>query len=1102
MYPAGLGVLMALQKQYTAIPLGTGIEQKSIEELIEPPMLIQAHNCVLIREGEITKRFGWGPVLAQDASGLGQPSRFVKRGDELIWIEDTFGTIEDGNRSVARSRVIGDASLSNERIWHERGHPSRFNTREFLRLPGNYGTPASVGFLIGATDIAFAGAPNRDQGVLCVAWRPSEQTGLAEVRYAVLDVATKAIIYQGVIASGGTLRVKSQVRVVGVRHVGTKWYFHVFYERDHNAGTGLRHVYRTSFLASTPWTFTTTDHEEHGAAGAWDIGISDQSLTQPLVFFFVNPEPDPNVTNTILLPSTTDSQLFPTTQAISDPFAGDVIPDSLQGAVGPSGAASVAVFGTIGGTGGNAQLAVGFDNSNGVLTARTPTSVITNGPTGASQVGWRGSVGNEQHNWGTTSFYSTDASTKFRGLRGDNGPPKILTVDVWPSTYLRKAASRPFFFGGQQHQLQFAGYAADSVCVEVVSYQPRAGDSTPSLHIDGRMLAGKIAHEDSWTTLRDEGRAAASVVESVLESGRFFVALPVVAEGTPFVDQISVLEIDGRDTQRFNYCELNGSTYVSGSIPYVFDGYNGHDLGFGLRPQYQGGSELAATGILNALPTLAAGTYRVALVWESVDAQGNRTFSAPSFSNQVTIDGVTTTAISLEFLGPERTNHQAVSAAIYVANLANGTYVRSKEWIPSLAPGLNTAVLYAPSMFQTGMPELYTEIGQLEAGVPPESRFVEAWGNRIWSLNANRVMYSVEQAPGEAIYFNEAQRFELQYDGTGMRALDDRLVFFCKQAIFWISGDGPTATGEGGAFTPPQRIATEFGCIDARSLLLVDQGIVYQSARGLELLDRGLSCRVISGGIDKLLRDDGYSEVRAASWDPIAQIARFALFNASTLLQVIACWHSGLGRWTTAGVPVQRDVGASVVKSLIHCDGRNWMALGDAIVTTTSTSVAARERNLTDSFDHSLALYLDGPADDWFWFPMRVQTAWIKLDGLEGFQRIWRVNALVKGRTPQTGVRMAYAVDYSTEPVEVEPNDPWREWRTSDDLNSGLILSNGNERFGVHVSWQQSSAISVYIEDAQTLEAEDNGTRFTLVALELEWGRKRGTGRSTEGAKK
>jgi hypothetical protein len=228
---------MALQPQYTAIPLGAGIEQKSVEELIEPPMLLQAHNCTLTREGELTKRFGWGPVVSQDMEDLGQPARLVKRGSELVWIEDTFGTVENGNRSVARSRIVGEVGEYGDRIWHERGHPSRFNTREFLRIPGTYGSPAEVGFLIGATDIAFAGTPDAAKGVLCAVWRPSEQTGLAEIRYAVFDVETKAVIYQGVIASGGTLRTKSQIRVVGVRHTGQKWYFHVFYERDYNGTT-------------------------------------------------------------------------------------------------------------------------------------------------------------------------------------------------------------------------------------------------------------------------------------------------------------------------------------------------------------------------------------------------------------------------------------------------------------------------------------------------------------------------------------------------------------------------------------------------------------------------------------------------------------------------------------------------------------------------------------------------------------------------------------------------------------------------------------------------------------------------------------------------
>jgi hypothetical protein len=74
-----------------------------------------------------------------------------------------------------------------------------------------------------------------------------------------------------------------------------------------------------------------------------------------------------------------------------------------------------------------------------------------------------------------------------------------------------------------------------------------------------------------------------------------------------------------------------------------------------------------------------------------------------------------------------------------------------------------------------------------------------------------------------------------------MVSMDGRLFVFKRDGVFVVDGDGPSEGGvAGNEFSPPQRLATEYGCVDHRSLVVTSDGIMYLSSRGIELLTRGL----------------------------------------------------------------------------------------------------------------------------------------------------------------------------------------------------------------------------------------------------------------------
>ncbi len=102
---------------------------------------------------------------------------------------------------------------------------------------------------------------------------------------------------------------------------------------------------------------------------------------------------------------------------------------------------------------------------------------------------------------------------------------------------------------------------------------------------------------------------------------------------------------------------------------------------------------------------------------------------------------------------------------------------------------------------------------------------------------------------GETAWFNPVFSF-FTHGGTGpitgLVSMDGRLFVFKRDGVFVVDGDGPAEGGvAGNEFSPPQRLATEYGCVDHRSIVVTTDGIFYRSPRGIELLTRSLQVRWI-----------------------------------------------------------------------------------------------------------------------------------------------------------------------------------------------------------------------------------------------------------------
>lgn len=290
-------------------------------------------------------------------------------------------------------------------------------------------------------------------------------------------------------------------------------------------------------------------------------------------------------------------------------------------------------------------------------------------------------------------------------------------------------------------------------------------------------------------------------------------------------------------------------------------------LGGGALESYDG-ARLAESGIIDE-PVMTSqtaagaltGSYNYVAVFRYLDARGNAHFSktygpisltlaaqTPTFTIQpcnVTAKESGITSDTQMVCELYRTASGGTQYYLLTTSQIGGSFAMTRNGaFLTFADSTTDATLIAK-------PQLYRQPGTsgtaLDRVVAPGNYGVVcAHKDRLYVADPYgfRLYYSSFFVDGEQPWFNAQLNFQV-HGGTGpitgLASMDGRLLVFRKDAIFVVDGDGPPENGGTGAeFSPPTRIATEFGCVDHRSILLTPLGVMYRSKRGIELLTRSL----------------------------------------------------------------------------------------------------------------------------------------------------------------------------------------------------------------------------------------------------------------------
>ena len=267
------------------------------------------------------------------------------------------------------------------------------------------------------------------------------------------------------------------------------------------------------------------------------------------------------------------------------------------------------------------------------------------------------------------------------------------------------------------------------------------------------------------------------------------------------------------------------------------------------------------------------GSFQYVATYARIDAQGNLEESAPSIVQPVlgstSSPNVNVTIYSLHATSKQRTTDltttQGASSPVYILiyrtpNLANGdtTFYRvtSEPWPSANRNSLAAATVSIidtttdASLTDGTHPILYTVGGELPHNAPESMTHSISHKDRIWGIGADQRTVWLSQTYSDSVLpaWNIILTFTID-DATGpltaLASLYDKLLIFTRDKVYVVYGDGPSDAGTNSDLTPPQWIPSAAGCIDPRSVVTTPLGVMYQSTRGIEMIDMGLGLTFI-----------------------------------------------------------------------------------------------------------------------------------------------------------------------------------------------------------------------------------------------------------------
>ena len=403
--------------------------------------------------------------------------------------------------------------------------------------------------------------------------------------------------------------------------------------------------------------------------------------------------------------------------------------------------------------------------------------------------------------------------------------------------------------------------------------------------------------------------------------------------------------------------QLANGLYFTGGFLGMYDGVSVVESGYHVYPE-QGSTTTAGGGTINA------GTYQYCFVYEWKDNQGQIHYSAPSVPQTLVLGG---SVGQINFVAPtlRLTSKQAaygrseVTIAVYRTDANGSVFYKSATGTNNTGADTVTIVDMTSNAVITGNQLLYTTGEVLENIAPPAIALICNFKNRIMYVPSEDRFsfgFSKNHLPGNPVEFAAEFKKPVNAFGgeiTAIAQMDDKFIIFKRNDIFYSAGDGPNDTGTQDDFVIPQIITTDAGCVNPRSLAVLPIGLIFQSGKGIYLLDRSMQTQYIGMDVER------YNDlnITAAILVPNTNQVRFTTEEGICLV-----YDYLFQQWST--FTNHTAVDATVFQNLF-----------------TFLTPQGTPRQET------IGAFLDGAE----FIKVKLRTSWLSFGGLQGFQRVYQM---------------------------------------------------------------------------------------------------------------
>ncbi len=337
----------------------------------------------------------------------------------------------------------------------------------------------------------------------------------------------------------------------------------------------------------------------------------------------------------------------------------------------------------------------------------------------------------------------------------------------------------------------------------------------------------------------------------------------------------SLFRLSVGEGDQFRSTPLGAGSLVAGAAPVWLDGASTMPYGFVHAPQIisiteAGGGQPIANGNYSYVATYA---------WRDANGVLHRSIPSPPRAASVANSGTSTITIATTSVSPKlRTLTASTSANPVLVELWRTTVgATGSHYKLTLEPlyqvGVNDARAGTIAVTDTKadadigggifgliplntQQQLYTDVGELDNVQPPSFVTVTTHRGRLVGLGPDlRTVWLSKDSTLDATLapgFNEALTLAFAHDKTALASLDTVLVVFGQDNIDVVQGDGPDDRGDQNTWQI-QPVQTDVGCVNPRSVVTFPMGVMFESRKGIEVIDRGLGISWIGVTIDDTL---------------------------------------------------------------------------------------------------------------------------------------------------------------------------------------------------------------------------------------------------------